>query len=662
VNPELPSKFEDLIHKSLEKDRDLRCQSAAEMRADLKRLRRDSDSGRITSTSFSASTPAQPSDSFSATVTPQHSASVSPALSAAHPTSSSVIVEAASRNKGKLISIAALLLLLVLSAGYGVYHLFHRSAAEAPSKVAKISHWNRSIDRVALSPDGRTIAFTSPTEGYDQIFVMLTSGGEPLQLTRDEGNKAVLNFSADGTELYFGRTLGRPEIWSIPTLGGSPRSLTSGFDIVPSVDGQTLFILNPDGKIIRSLNSASGGDVIYPTGTETITVNALLKPYPDGKSLLTVSRGKSGAAEFRRIDLATHAADSLAELTDINLRTAWAAPGRSLYVSRTVNGITNLWEYSLADKSLRQITFGPGPDRSPMPDPAGKGLYFINGRTTGALTLYRTATRQSSDILTETATQPEFSHDGRRVAYILVPELNKSELWISDLDGGNRVKLVSSGPNLETLAWSNDGSKFLYADSYNSQLRLLIVNTDGTHPQQLPWSGDFVGFATWEPGDRSLILGGADRGTRKSKNWHMVLDGSSATPLFDSCGMAADISPDQKYYLNSEIWGEQPGIYQYSVADKKCTPFKTGFSTFLTAFALDAKSFYYTVSSRGETTIMRQPWRNGSLVGPAVPAIKLPFAMREDYGGNAFAVSPDLSSVVYARPAGHDDLYFLSTK
>jgi hypothetical protein len=59
---------------------------------------------------------------------------------------------------------------------------------------------------------------------------------------------------------------------------------------------------------------------------------------------------------------------------------------------------------------------------------------------------------------------------------------------------------------------------------------------------------------------------------------------------------------------------------------------------------------------------MRQPWQKGSMIGPAAPAIKMPFAMREDYGGNAFTVSSDLSSVVYARPSGHDDLYFLSTK
>ena len=49
-------------------------------------------------------------------------------------------------------------------------------------------------------------------------------------------------------------------------------------------------------------------------------------------------------------------------------------------------------------------------------------------------------------------------------------------------------------------------------------------------------------------------------------------------------------------------------------------------------------------------------------MGSPVPALKLPFALREDYGGNAFLDSRDLSSIVYARPGGRDDLFLLSLK
>src|SRR5262249_52157281 len=50
LNPELPTKLEDLINKALEKDRNLRYQHASEMRADLQRLKRDTESGRVAAT------------------------------------------------------------------------------------------------------------------------------------------------------------------------------------------------------------------------------------------------------------------------------------------------------------------------------------------------------------------------------------------------------------------------------------------------------------------------------------------------------------------------------------------------------------------------------------------------------------------------------------
>ena len=64
-----------------------------------------------------------------------------------------------------------------------------------------------------------------------------------------------------------------------------------------------------------------------------------------------------------------------------------------------------------------------------MPDPAGKSIYLVNGKSTGYLTAYNTRTKQYTDIAGENATQPVLSHKGNRVMYITAPSRDQNELW-----------------------------------------------------------------------------------------------------------------------------------------------------------------------------------------------------------------------------------------
>jgi hypothetical protein len=84
--------------------------------------------------------------------------------------------------------------------------------------------------------------------------------------------------------------------------------------------------------------------------------------------------------------------------------------------------------------------------------------------------------------------------------------------------------------------------------------------------------------------------------------------------------------------------------------------------TFGILIAPDGKSFLYAVPAHHDVTIYRQLWQDGKLIGRPQVALKLPFAFPLLSGGNAYDFARDLSTVVYARPGGHADLYRLSQK
>jgi hypothetical protein len=140
------------------------------------------------------------------------------------------------------------------------------------------------------------------------------------------------------------------------------------------------------------------------------------------------------------------------------------------------------------------------------------------------------------------------------------------------------------------------------------------------------------------------------------------VDGSNLEKFVEGCGEAFDVSPDGQYLLNLMAAGDRTGIYEFSTADHECISLLPGVVTFGTRFAPDSKSFSYAVQSEGRVTIYRQVWRDGTLIGKPQIALKLPFAFPLQYGGNAYDFSPDLSTIVYARPGGHADLYLLSRK
>jgi serine/threonine protein kinase len=630
LNPDVPMKLEHTINKALEKDRDLRYQSASEMRADLKRLRRDTDSGRVS-------------------------------------TSGSVATQSSAGPARRRYMIPATCVVL-LAAAFVAYHFWSGSNTNTPSdpaKITQISQWNKPMNDATLSPDGHSVAFDSPVGGVAQVFLMLTSGGEPLQLTNDEGDKDVNTFSPDGKEVYYERLLGRDEVWAVPTLGGSPRRVAAARSAVPSPDGVYIYYAKVGRYgIFRAEKSGLNEKLVYNSeGTGYFFFPLLL--FPSGNDLLAGrSRGDPSHFSFYRINLSRHEAVDLGEVSESeNPDVVWAEPGKTILFSRTVNGLTNIWNYSLKDKALTQITFGIGPDFSPMPDPGGKRIYFVNGKSSGFLTAYHVHSKESTDIVSENATQPAISPDGKRVIYITFPASDRNELWVSDIDGGNKVKLAT-GESLVTGTWAPDNFHVSFIEGEASAgVKAYIVGTDGSSLRQLPQMGVSVWSSTWSPDQKAVYVAGLEEGGSMPSVWKWNVEDSNLEKFVDNCCSVSDIDPGGQYLLGVISLGEKAGIYEVSTSDRKCFSLLPGTATFAAVFARDGKSFLYAVASRGEVTIYRQPWRDGKLIGTPQVALEVPFAFPLQYAtGNGYDFSRDLSTIVYARPGGQADLYLLSQK
>ncbi len=285
VNPEVPTRLEELINKALEKDPKLRCQSAAEMRADLERLKRDSSSGRAA---------AMTSDSAIAPVAPSVQSASTPAAPAP--------ILPSRRSIARKSALAGAILLVLALAVLGLLYrrgFFRNGQAETGFQNLTISRLSSSGD-VALariSPDGRYLAYVSNQNGKYSLWVRQIATASAVQ-TVPPGTDTMFDvtFTPDGAFLDYTVFTGENQngkVYQIPLLGGAPRLLLdkadSGVSFSPDGSQMTFAMLDAQsGRVQVMIASANGNGARrlaeYP-GSVAANGTYRVRWSPDGQRL-----------------------------------------------------------------------------------------------------------------------------------------------------------------------------------------------------------------------------------------------------------------------------------------------------------------------------------------------------------------------------------------
>ena len=397
LNPETPSRLEEILGKSLEKDRELRYQTAAELRADLKRLRRDVESARGAPAAghWSSSSNVRAADS----VAPQIGSSgrLTPAvpLPPAAPAYSSdprVPSSAASgvgavppepaQSRQKLILWNGLALLVIIAA-FVTWMMLHRHAehehvaTESFQEGMTITQVTSSgdIGAAAISPDGKWLAYVQDRNGQQSIWVRQVGTGSIAQvLAPSKLNPDGLTFTRDGNYLYFNtRNQGESvsHLQKMASLGGAPQHILDDIDspITFSPDGSQLAFVrdsstDSSSKLVIAAADGSGQRTLATlTGLNSFSLNGPAWS-PDGERI--AAGAIEGEANNYRwhihlIDTKTGTIKHLGDDIWVNPRQlAWLPDGSGLVFAgaRKDSGALNsqLWFLSYPDGQPRRIT------------------------------------------------------------------------------------------------------------------------------------------------------------------------------------------------------------------------------------------------------------------------------------------------------------------
>jgi serine/threonine protein kinase len=546
LNPDLPMDLERIISKSLEKDLKMRYQHASDVRADLQRLKRDTDSGRTGASARGSQTGLDASGAppSSGNISGESSGQASALSLGSVSSTAQVVVQMV---KWKWMVSAAVAIALLAGAGYGIY-AFRRSAPRAqPFQNFTISQLTDTgnFRQAAISPDGKYVLTVVNDKGLSSVWLRnIPTNSNTQVLAPQLANYRNFIFAPDGNFFYFAKAVNSiGDTWQVfraPVLGGTPQAVSLDVDsnITFSPDGQTIAYVrqnDPDvGKyLLLTANADGSGEKVVARGPTSAGLLRLAWQ-PDVNWI-------GGLLPVQLKNLTT------VQAVQVSASTPDSAPTRTLITSADVLSGETAW---LRDGSGILVTYVSAETGFSRPQ---IGFFSIPG---GA---FRAVTKDTNSYASLT-----LSEDGKTLA--TVQQKASKALYLVPASGFNGT-VPSPSPDFDktsrTFNWADDDD-FVTTDAH----QLIRVSKGGTNSTALASDPKAVIFSPTAcsaevPGGSSetqrvryiVFPWAAHSAERAVELWRVGIDGSNLkrlTKINAGPDVLTACSPDGKWVYYSE--------------------------------------------------------------------------------------------------------------
>jgi eukaryotic-like serine/threonine-protein kinase len=591
LNPAIPPKLEEVILKALEKDREFRYQTAAELRGDLKRIKRDMESSRVRASSGMVP------------------AAVAAGASGPH----AAVSQASARPRSPLLAVGvAAVVSLLVGAAAGAF-LLHRPSAVSLPIYHPLSFRRGLVRSARFAPDGKTIIYSAAWEGKPlELFTtrpespqsqeLQPAGADVLAISSSGEMALALNSRPKDPFVYAG-TLAR-----VPLVGGAPREIRDNVEWADwTPDGSSLLIVRevqgrdrlefPLDKVLYE----SDGWISHPRFSPKGDMIAFIdhpQPRDDGGAVAVMDLAG------KKTVLAT-GWDSIQGLS-------WSPAGNEIWFTATrTGGDRSLYAVNLSGV-VRILARVPGELTLLDVNRDGSVLLTRGNDRAGIIGLAPGAKKETDLSWLDWSVPNSLSADGKMILFTEAGEGGgpKYAVYLRNTDGSPAIRLGEGSG----IALSPNGDWAIARPNMIPAPLVLLPTGVG---EMKPLSHDSLHhmYATWLPDGKHLIFSGNEEGhgirlyiaTPGDAQPHPITGEGvgSAFYLSPDGKWAADLGPDNKVYLYPVAGGE-PRLVPGVQADEAPTGWS---SDSRTLYVYAYREIPAIVTEIDIATGQRKPWK-----------------------------------------------------